>query len=343
MAKQLIQELLDINAQQANHYFEQEAMRRAYREAHPTLVIAFKCMDGRIHLPVITKTPFGLIRPKRNIGGIFRMGWPTERARLSQLMDYAWSNRRRCLFFVTYHFSKSDPHLGCAGQKYDTEAAKRTAADLVKELLFAYRGGIQENYAIMVGVETDEDTLIFHGHNGLAVSMAEVEDTGESHLMKLIRQLYPDMREEIARDLIPLMRGNVERIHELRTTPKSNAELAHHERVIAVGQGFDWLHRINYALIINDGDPKLADSIGVAAGIIKKSRDLKRVPESGAVYLVSVPYYRGYERNQAILHAQYLAELGRETIKADHPDAADFFKPLTCVMHWDTRKLEVLE
>lgn len=342
MANQLIQDLLQLNSQQAEQFYAQEAARRSYRNAHPTLTIVFKCMDGRVHIPVMTKTPFGLIRPKRNIGGIFRMGWPTERARLSQLMDYAWSNRRRCLYMATYHYSKSDPHLGCAGHKYDTDAAKAASARLVDELMFAYRGGIQENYAIMVGVETDGETLVFHGKDGKVISMADVEDTGEKNLLGLMKELYPDMSPEIARDLVPLMRGNIEHNHEVRSSSKERIDLEHRERVIAVGQGFDWLHKINYALIINDGDPELSKSIGVAASIIKKNRDSKRIPETGAVYLVSVPYFRLFEKEQAILHAKYLTEMGLEAIRAAHPDAAEFFKPLTGVMHWDTRRFEVI-
>lgn len=50
--------------------------RARYQARHPTSLMAFKCMDGRIHLPYITKTPLGIIELFRNLGGAFDLGWP---------------------------------------------------------------------------------------------------------------------------------------------------------------------------------------------------------------------------------------------------------------------------
>uniref|UniRef100_UPI002FDB41B9 hypothetical protein n=1 Tax=Arsukibacterium sp. TaxID=1977258 RepID=UPI002FDB41B9 len=37
----------------------QREQRQQYLTAHPTAIIAFKCMDGRIHLPHATHIPTG--------------------------------------------------------------------------------------------------------------------------------------------------------------------------------------------------------------------------------------------------------------------------------------------
>jgi hypothetical protein len=194
----------------------------------------------------------------------------------------------------------------------------------------------------MAGIETDCEALVFHGHDGKVVSMADMASTDEAALMEVIMGLYPDMPLQIAQDLVPLMAGNIEHARAVAGREKSPVELQHMERVLAIGQGFDWLHKINYALIVNDADPRLEVTIGMAAGIIKANRDAGRIPRESAVYFASVSYYDEHEKNGAIMNAKYLSRLGMEAIKKAHPDLDGFFKPLTAVMHWDTRQLEVI-
>ena len=344
MAHQLIPELLELNRAQSEQYLQQAPARKAYRAKHPTLIAAFKCMDGRVHLPLMTRTPVGLIRPFRNIGGIFDAGWPALRGRLSQMRSYALAHGRHFLCMATYHFSKGDPHRGCAGHAYDTDKAVAAAASMVDQLRYFFTNDpLRQVYAIMAGVETDCEALVFHGKNGKVVSMADMQSADGAMLMDVIRDLYPDMPQQVAQDLIPLMAGNVEHVRAVACKEKSHVELEHMERVLAVGQGFDWLHKINYALVVNDADPQLDVTIGKAAGIIKSNRDAGRIPKESAVYFASVSYYDEHERHGAIMNAKYLTKLGLETIRRTHPDLEGFFRPLTAVMHWDTRQLEIIE
>lgn len=140
------------------------------------------------------------------------------------------------------------------------------------------------------------------------------------------------------------MRGNAAHAEEIRDAERPDLELGHRERIVAIGQGFDWLHRANYALIVNDLDPQMDDAIGKAVGIIKYNRDKKRVPASGALLFASVCYYtrQDHHRNAAIARAKYPTRLGLESIRRFHPDAEDFFHPLTAVVNWDTRSLEIV-
>src|SRR4030042_3989112 len=50
--------------------------RSRYHAKHPTDIVAFKCMDGRINIPVATNPPYGIMLPFRNLGGRFHLGWP---------------------------------------------------------------------------------------------------------------------------------------------------------------------------------------------------------------------------------------------------------------------------
>jgi hypothetical protein len=53
---------------------DQELSRQLYMAHHPTRIAAFKCMDGRINLPIVTSKPFGIIDPFRNLAGRFDFG-----------------------------------------------------------------------------------------------------------------------------------------------------------------------------------------------------------------------------------------------------------------------------
>lgn len=344
MIQQLTEMVLGLNRESSGLYLRQKKLRTDYRRSHPTMIIAFVCSDGRVQFVRMTGIPMGHARVERNIGAKFRTGWPTERGRLNQLVSLAWEDRRRCLFIAGYHFSKSDTHLGCAGSGYDTAVAKATADQVRAELMYGYRGGIQGNYAITVGIETDAEALVFHGRDGVALATPEMGEPDDARLAEVARSLYPDMEDDLVRDLVPLMRGNIEHVREMRAETKPPVKFDHTERVLAVGQGFDdWLLTPNLALIVNDGDPRLDDSIATAAGIILKNRDAGRIPDTHALNLVAVPYFNDAERPQAVLHAQYLGELCRETLKERYPSGIGFFRELLCVMDWETRLLEPIE
>lgn len=346
MPRELVRELIEINRQQAVTYGDagQVDRRENYRGRHPTRIACFKCMDGRVNIAALTETPFGLIRPFRNIGGVFDLGWGALDLRLNDFVDHTVREGALNLFLVTYHYSKSDKHLGCRGHGYDVERSVDSAQRLVQQMERVYGTGHEQVYPILVGVETDGEELVFHGRDGSIERMSEHLRAEPRHLRDLIAELYPDMDRDMIRDLLPLMTGNVAHIARLRRDPKKIEMLDHKERVLAVGQGFDWLHKVNFALIINDLDPTLDDTIGKAAGIIKENRDQHRIPNDGALYFVSVSYFKpGRRRQNAIERARYLTALGLESIQKFHPDLDGFFEPLTAVMEWDTRRLEIIE
>ncbi len=296
-------------------------------------------------MPLLTGTPMGIMNPVRNIGGVFELGWPALQHRIRQVVDFSMERRLLNLVLATYHFAKGDKHRGCRGHGYDTKKAIASARNLVLQFEEVYGDGRQQVDPIMVGIETDEEALIFHGRDGRhSISMAECVGKDEASMRTLIQELYPDMREKVVEDLLPLMLGNARHVQELQMRPREPVQLEHTERVLAVGQGFDWLHKPNYALIINDFDPKMDDAIAAAAKIIGENRDAGRIPSSGALILASVAYGDiGPSKSLAVIRARYLTRLARETLDNHQPELSRFFHSLTTVVDWNTRQLEIVE
>ena len=53
--------IVNINTEQSQRYVADDSARRRYWAKHPTYFACIKCMDGRVHLPLITKTPTDLL------------------------------------------------------------------------------------------------------------------------------------------------------------------------------------------------------------------------------------------------------------------------------------------
>ncbi len=347
MPRGLVEELIAHNHQQSRLFCEPGATlgRRNYRRDHATEIICLKCMDGRVNMPLLTGTPMGIMHPVRNIGGAFELGWPAFQHRIRQVVDYSMENRLLNLVLATYHFARGDKHRGCRGHGYDTKKAVASARNLVLQFEEVYGDGREQVDPILVGIETDEEALVFHDRCGeRSISMAEYGGADEASMRKVIKELYPNMREKVAEDLLPLMLGNARHVKELRMRPRPPVQLEHTERILAVGQGFDWLHKPNYALIINDFDPQMDDAIAAAAKIIAENRDAGRIPSSGALILASVAYGDiGPSKSLAVVRARYLTRLARETLVKHHPKLTRFFHSLTTVVDWNTRQLEIVE
>jgi len=337
-----IEELLRINTEHSRLFVEpgMAAERRLYRVQYPTEIGALKCMDGRIHLPVATKTPLGIIQPWRNVGGKFDLGWPAFGAEIQDWRDYAFSKGRNALLLVTYHFSRDEHHRGCRGFEYDTDAAIAYTAQLKKQCDEVL--GRPAAYAIQVGFETDNDTLILHGENGEVVDLAEVTETDAGSLGALVRRLYPEIPERIALDLLPLLRGNMAHTKEMRSTDRSFDDVDHSESVIAVGRGFDWLHVVNKALIIGPFDPDFDQAIATAAGIVLKNFQAKRIKGEDIVLLASAPYRHALDRPFKVAKSRFMHRYALDVIQHHVPEIMPYLSRMTAVVNMHTRAMEVL-
>jgi hypothetical protein len=344
MPKELIDQILKLNEENSVIYTspDEYAARHFYRSEHPTEFAAFKCMDGRVNVSLLAKLPMGIVKPFRNIGGSFEIGWPAFATEVVDFVNYSIQRGRKNIFLATYHFSIGDTHRGCRGHNYDTGTAIASARDLVKQFERVFGAKHQQVYPIVMGIETDSGSLVLHdgaGHRSQV--LGDLVDTNSGFLRRLIMSFYPDMHERMVDDLLPLLVGNVAYVSELRKTGRPPVDLEHKERVLAIGRGFPWLHTENLALIVNDMDPRLDKIIAAAAGILVGNRDAGRIPDTGAVLFASVAYRKhGFERKAAVERARYLTRLGLQSIREHYPALEGFFTPLTTVVDGHTWKLE---
>src|SRR3989338_5421571 len=94
--RDLITFILDRNKAQSKEFCApgSQLARRLYRAQHPSEILALKCMDGRLNLSVMTNTPPGIIKPYRNIGGRFDLGWPFFGRLMLESIEYSVSKGR---------------------------------------------------------------------------------------------------------------------------------------------------------------------------------------------------------------------------------------------------------
>ena len=343
---QQIEFLLQINREHSELFYGPDARlaRVRYRAQHPTEIGAFKCMDGRIHIPVATKTPLGIIQPWRNLGGKFNLGWPYFAKDVSGWVEYSVSHGRDVLILVTYHFSRDDKHRGCAGFDYDQDEAIRVTGLLKRQVekVFGFRHEVV--YPILLGFETDLDACVLHGENSETLDLSTLENVTENDLQAIVRRLYPDMPQRIMQDFLPLIIGNISHIADVRASNRPLTDAVHREWVIGVGRGFDWLHEPNMALLIGPFSPNLAEPIEIAASIIKSNMDTGRIAKDSFVLLTSAIYRdsAGSEPLLAKEKALFLREFCVKTIKAKYPELAERMYPMPVTVDMNTRAMKVV-
>ena len=304
--------------------------RSRYIAQHPTAVFAFNCMDGRINISVATGTPPGIIVPFRNLGGRFDLGWPHFGEVLSEHVRNMVGQGRRTLVLITYHYSKGDSHRGCAGFNYDTDAARTHAFEIKRQVEAVFGDGHDTVYPLVCGFETDEDALVLHVSGGDTLDLSTVSSASHDTLSALLARLYPGMPDQMRQDLLPLVQGNIAHISKIR---RSNRELdtEHHEWIIGIGRGFDWLRAPNLALLIGPYSPDLAEPIRKAAGIIGANMQTRRIPDDGFLLLAESLYHEiGIDRARAELKSAFLAEFAAGIIQAEFPNLTRI-KPRCCL------------
>lgn len=331
---------MQINAEGSAKYVEAESARQRYWSKHPTFFACVKCMDGRVNFSLMTGTPVGLIKPFRAIGGKFEAWWPSFIGRVRHWTETAISRGSKTFMFITYHYSASDAHLGCAGWKYDTKAARAHAEKLQKDLSFVFG---EELTAVVAGVETDHDLLTLHGDGG-DLSGEMLLGMTEDEVLIEVGRYFPKMPVDVRKDLVPFLFGNAQHIEEMNKSPRDLSEKQHNERIIAIGQGFDWLASANLALIINDANPDLAESIRVAGSLISKNLAGTSAGDD-ALVITNIPYRSpGMDARQATARAKGLRGFAEKILTETYPDlmASGRVAFLASVMWEPSKKLEVL-
>ncbi len=333
--------LMDLSRRHSEAYCDPEnaLARRRYLAEHDTRIVVMKCMDGRVHFPNATRTPLGVIRSFRNLGGIFDLGWPYLGDMLADAVEDAVAAGRRVLIMISYHYSRGEPSRGCAGFNCDRNAAIAHCHQIRDQVERTFGSRHQTVYPLVCGFETDDDALILHGESGERLDLAAVADTQTDSLTSHIESLYPEMPAEVRRDLLPLLEGNVRHVRALRGVDRA-LDIEHREWAICVGRGFDFLREPNVGLIIGPYSPDLSHPIGKAAGIIRQNMEQGRIPDDGLLLLTTAPYDReGPDRARAVIKAGFLAQFAAEVITREQPELARGMQTRVTTLHWPSRRL----
>ena len=338
-----IRELLDLNDKHVRLFLKKKNVRKVSRALHPTEIIVLKCMDGRIHLPIMTETPLGIITPYRNLGARFDLAWPLFQNSIAEVVKYSTSRGRKVLVIVTYHYSRGSKHRGCAGFGYNTKAAKKYAADLVKSFNQMFKGTTLT--AILVGVETDLESLVLHGAGGQTIDLSKVKFTKAAAADKLLAKLYPKMAEDVRADFQPLVEGNVRHIAKIRKSKRPIVKIHHNEKWLLLGRTFDWVHKPNQALIVGPFNPHLEEPIELAAKVLLGNIKEGRIKSEKGVVLMACARYaeNGWARKMAVKKAEYLRNLALQVITERVPELIQYLHVCSAVVDIHTRKVSLVK
>lgn len=334
----LIPFLLKRNQEQSAIFLEQNTLRKNYKDAHPTEICGLLCMDGRLNLSIMTKIPPGIIQTHRNIGGKFTLGWPFFGLLLRKWVDRAKSTGKDCLIFATYHFSKGDKHRGCAGFGYDTQKAKEDTQKLIEEMKEVF--GNKTVYPVLMGIETDDESLVIHGSNEEIFHVGQ-DFFSEKELFSKLQNLFPNMKENVVRDFLPLVVGNQNHTQEIKNSERLIFEAQHKEQILAIGRDFDWLHLMNKALIIGPYSFDLANPIELASKLLLSNIHSGRIPAEEGILLFTSSVYPSKESSEyghAVFKSKAFANFALEVIDSRVPELKEFLIPevLTGVVNYNT-------
>lgn len=349
----IVKFILERNESQSAAFTSPDAQlrRRLYRAEHPTEILVLKCMDGRLNISLYTETPPGILQPFRNIGGKFDLGWPFFQELIRDGVNFPIAKGREVLVMSSYHFSKGDHHRGCAGFGYDTNAAQAHAFELREQFNRAV-GNVGSKgpaaYALTIGIETDEEALIFHGNGGKELNVATLDAAiNREDIRILLDELYPDMSNRMLMDIIPLVEGNIRHVTKVRDSEKAPVDFEHREQVIAVGRGFDWLHLPNTALIVGPYSLAWPENVRVAGSIVQGNFAEGRIPKEPGVLLLIAALHRSEEGAFGAAlkkeKVRYMLDQSMRALQEGVPELVPHIHTLAGVVSADTRKLDLLD
>lgn len=349
MSKNMVSKLVRQNSDASKRYLHPDewAKRSRYRDKYRSAKKASKCSDERIALSEITMTPQGIIEPFRTIGGRFSLGMPYYQKLVLEWVqrNYFGSDHLDCIAFLTYHWDETDEHLGCKGFNYDVEAAREHIRKLRGQYIKDF--GLEQVQPVMLGIETHWQRLIFHGSNDLVFDLKNAAGMKEAELLGQIRELYPNIKDQLAHDLVPIMTGNIQYFQSLKQVERNHLEYRHSGNILAVGRGFDWLYK-GQAMIVGPYDLDMAMQIETAADVIWQNwKDGVIKEEDGIVLLASAVYWHESTEyhlacDKAIELAQFTHHVVSNHSKKEVREMARMWEPLVGVVDMNSRKLKRL-
>ncbi|MCX6752730.1 MAG: hypothetical protein NTW62_00030 [Candidatus Nomurabacteria bacterium] len=337
--KKLVDLFLNTNKCRSVLFLAEASIRKAYREMFPTEIASLECMDGRVDVTYITKTPIGIIQVYSEGGGQFDFGWFSFGWLIRRWVKYSLKKKRNKIILCSYHFSKGDKHRCCAWFKYDTEAAKKHQQYLVSQFKSAFKKN-HEVYPIMIGVDTDTDGIIVHGIDGKILDLREF-NSDKKELLIGIKELFPQMTDCVIKDFAQLLLGNIQHIKEVKELNRPIQSIDHQEQFLFLGRGFEWFNLLNKALEVGPYNPDLSKPIIVAAKVLLQNIQKGRIPAEEGILLVTSAVYGtddNTEYHHGLAKARFLAKFAKEVIADNVKELLPYLheEPLVGVLNFDT-------
>ena len=136
------------------------------------------------------------------------------------------------------------------GFNYDTAAAIAHTEEIRRQVEHIFGSGHGTVYPLVCGFETDEEALAIHGSDGTVLDLAGLAAADLATLEPRLVALLPDMPAQMRADLLPLLRGNLDHIAQVRE------QAAHHERRLNI-EHREWVICVSAAASIPGTPPTL--------------------------------------------------------------------------------------
>ncbi|MEI7451677.1 MAG: hypothetical protein WCK37_00560 [Candidatus Falkowbacteria bacterium] len=321
-----------------------QAERRSFWLRYPVGLFCFGCMDGRNNIHNATELPAGIMKNYRHAG-------PWEWSNSLDQLFYGdlmhWIDQgKECLVFVSYHFSKSNKDWGCAAFECNTDKAIASNISF-KEKIDRVYGTDSAVFSVLLGFETDEESMIIHGCDcDQVLRVADLTEFNEAEIKETLTTLFPKFSLEVKDLLLRLISGNFNHVSKNRRKNRPAIALNHNERVVAVGQGLGWFYRPNQAIIIGMHSNKSGEAIVKAVTIVYENLLSGRISrEKGFILLASASFRRdvraeklmgcvGSEERRACERAKENMRFALEVIEAGLPE--EIYSELLSYMHFLT-------
>ncbi|EKE19688.1 MAG: hypothetical protein ACD_8C00124G0037 [uncultured bacterium] len=251
------------------------------------------------------------------------------------------------LIICTYHFSRGDNKTrGCKASNFDIEQSIRDAKGFRMNIEKAYQGSRHKVFAIVFGMDTDDEFFVLHGENGQKRDLAnQPENVSVGELFALICELYPSMSLQMKLDLLPILQGNIKHGSAIRKSKRPIEEMTHGEWILGIckSRPSESITVPNTAVLVGLLNPELSKVIRIGLDVIKPNAP------KGFLLLTAACYGGDETETSARQEAKYYSRLAMEQASEYrspdsgwYPELKKFMYPLPLLVNNETKLFEMI-
>ncbi|HSI21299.1 MAG TPA: hypothetical protein VLA04_06475 [Verrucomicrobiae bacterium] len=221
-------------------------------------------------------------------------------------------DNRNALVISSFHFSKSNPHLGCKAFGYDAEKSVRNMNWQNQRLAQLWED--EKSVAtIIVGLETDTHDLVFVGDDlANQVTASSMVDMADDQRQDVLRGVYPSLRQVFIEELAFFVAENLKYQEKRKEAHAAIEQLDHQEIVLSYGTAAHGLgFHVNSALAIGPYGDYPTGHIAIAGGILNANWESGRTSRDQGILLLATTFCSksGFHADvmQAEFEARYFA------------------------------------